>query len=407
MQKVSLMIVLAQWKNELVKKLFQATDLISRNCQIRVNHPGLPTGLIFPTLEDIDASLYRWRAENYPNLPKTLQDLMIPDAWKLNNQNLRIFEYEINESNCVSSSDIDQLAQRFDKPDVVQAIILTGSYARNEAGSHSDIDLVRFVSTGSNLLDDGTYVHEKKILINLLIVEPEEYTKWFTDPCEAIKWIAGIRIARAIIDRENFFINGLQTSPRSLMPGSRRGLVAPQNTFLESIIRKCSGAHNAFVLSNAEIVDYPIVYSNDGFTKLSGYLRTDLLSKSSTCNFMYGELTNAETQTKIHDALENCHIEQVEVLLYKKNKTPIWVFMQIAPITNERDVVVLYLCTFTDITALKQPIEIEDAKTSLSKFARIAKSVTRNRSILMNFAAPTTKSITIDPTKPSHLPNVC
>ncbi|CAF3405698.1 unnamed protein product [Rotaria sp. Silwood1] len=190
------------------------------------------------------------------------------------------------------------------------------------------------------------------------------------------------------------------------MPGSRRGLVAPQNTFLESIIRKCSGAHTAFVLSNAEILDYPIVYSNDGFTKLSGYLRTDLLSKSSTCNFMYGELTNSETQSKIRDALENCHIEQVEVLLYKKNKTPIWVFMQIAPITNERDAVVLYLCTFTDITALKQPIETEDTKSGLSKFARIAKSVTRNRSILMNFAAPNAKSITIDPTKPSHLPNL-
>jgi hypothetical protein len=76
---------------------------------------------------------------------------------------------------------------------------------------------------------------------------------------------------------------------------------------------------NAFIVSNAQIVDYPIVYSNDGFTKLSGYLRTDLMNKSSTCNFMYGELTNAETQTKIRDALENCHIEQVEVLLYKKN----------------------------------------------------------------------------------------
>jgi len=43
----------------------------------------------------------------------------------------------------------------------------------------------------------------------------------------------------------------------------------------------------------------------------------------------------------------------------------------------------------------------------LSKFARIAKSVTRNRSILMNFSAPNTKSIHIDPTKPSQLPNVC
>ncbi|CAF0973590.1 unnamed protein product [Adineta ricciae] len=190
------------------------------------------------------------------------------------------------------------------------------------------------------------------------------------------------------------------------MPGSRRGLVAPQNTFLESIIRKCSGAHTAFILSNAQIVDYPIVYSNDGFTKLSGCLRTELMNKSSTCNFMYGELTSTETQTKIRDALENCHIEQVEVLLYKKNKTPIWVFMQIAPITNERDTVVLYLCTFTDITALKQPIETEDSKTGLSKFARIAKSVTRNRSILLNFAATNTKSIVIDPTKPSQFPNL-
>lgn len=75
----------------------------------------------------------------------------------------------------------------------------------------------------------------------------------------------------------------------------------------------------AFILSNAQIVDYPIVYSNDGFTKLSGCLRTELMNKSSTCNFMYGELTSTETQTKIRDALENCHIEQVEVLLYKKN----------------------------------------------------------------------------------------
>ena len=81
--------------------------------------------------------------------------------------------------------------------------------------------------------------------------------------------------------------------------------------------------------------------------------------------------------------------------------------MQIAPITNERDTVVLYLCTFTDITALKQPIETEDIKGGLSKFARIAKSVTRNRSILMNFTTPNARSIGIDSTKTSQLPNVC
>ena len=36
--------------------------------------------------------------------------------------------------------------------------------------------------------------------------------------------------------------------------------------------------------------------------------------------------------------------------------------MHIAPITNEKDVVVLFLCTFMDITAFKQPIEDDSAK---------------------------------------------
>lgn len=48
----------------------------------RVEHPSLLTGLFFPTLQSIDSSLYRWRAENYPNLPKTLADLDIPEEWK-------------------------------------------------------------------------------------------------------------------------------------------------------------------------------------------------------------------------------------------------------------------------------------------------------------------------------------
>jgi potassium voltage-gated channel Eag-related subfamily H member 5 len=43
--------------------------------------------------------------------------------------------------------------------------------------------------------------------------------------------------------------------------------------------------------------------------------------------------------------------------------------MQIAPIKNERDLVVLFLLTFRDITALKQPIESEDSKGG--KFLKI------------------------------------
>ena len=36
-----------------------------------------------------------------------------------------------------------------------------------------------------------------------------------------------------------------------------------------------------------------------------------------------------------------------------------WLLLQISPVKNERNTVVLFLCTFRDITALKQPIEEE------------------------------------------------
>lgn len=36
--------------------------------------------------------------------------------------------------------------------------------------------------------------------------------------------------------------------------------------------------------------------------------------------------------------------------------------MHVAPIRNERELVVLFLLTFRDITALKQPIDADDPK---------------------------------------------
>ena len=52
--------------------------------------------------------------------------------------------------------------------------------------------------------------------------------------------------------------------------------------------------------------------------------------------------------------------------------TPLWLFLQISPVKNERDVVVLFLCTFRDITALKQPIE-DDSKGAYDESFTIIK----------------------------------
>lgn len=76
--------------------------------------------------------------------------------------------------------------------------------------------------------------------------------------------------------------------------------------------------------------------------------------------------------------------------------------MHISPIKNERDVVVLFLCTFRDITALKQPIE-DEAKdvgvAGLSKFARLARSVTRSKasisSSFVSSSVPTKSAVNV------------
>ncbi|XP_071440643.1 potassium voltage-gated channel protein eag isoform X3 [Hetaerina americana] len=178
------------------------------------------------------------------------------------------------------------------------------------------------------------------------------------------------------------------------MPGGRRGLVAPQNTFLENIIRRSSSQpDSSFLLANAQIVDFPIVYCNESFCKISGYNRAEVMQKSCRCSFMYGELTDKETISRIDEVLEKQLHDQFEILLYKKNKTPLWLLLQISPIKNERDLVVLFLLTFRDITALKQPIETDDSKGGLSKFAKLARSVTRSRSVLVSQFS-------------SHLPNI-
>ncbi|XP_029663787.1 potassium voltage-gated channel protein eag [Formica exsecta] len=127
------------------------------------------------------------------------------------------------------------------------------------------------------------------------------------------------------------------------MPGGRRGLVAPQNTFLENIIRRSSSQpDSSFLLANAQIVDFPIVYCNESFVKISGYNRAEVMQKSCRCGFMYGELTDKETIARIEECLEGQIHDQFEILLYKKTKTPLWLLLQIAPIKNERDLVVLF-----------------------------------------------------------------
>ncbi|XP_069552725.1 voltage-gated delayed rectifier potassium channel KCNH5-like [Brachyistius frenatus] len=180
------------------------------------------------------------------------------------------------------------------------------------------------------------------------------------------------------------------------MHGGKRGLVAPQNTFLENIVRRSS--ETSFLLGNAQIVQWPVVYSNDGFCKLSGYHRAEVMHRSSTCNFMFGDLTDKKTIDKIRQTFDNYESNFYEVLLYSKNRTPIWLYMHVAPIRNENDKVVLFLCTFRDITLFKQPIEDESTR-GWTKFARLTRALTNNRNVVQQLPPLNTTEVSHKPSR--------
>ncbi|KAH1009515.1 hypothetical protein HUJ04_001858 [Dendroctonus ponderosae] len=101
---------------------------------------------------------------------------------------------------------------------------------------------------------------------------------------------------------------------------ARRGLLAPQNTFLDTIATRFDGTHSNFVLGNAQVPTlYPIVYCSDGFCELTGFTRAQIMQKACACKFLFGPETKEEHKTQIDKALESKNELKLEVIFYKKN----------------------------------------------------------------------------------------
>nr|XP_053646489.1 potassium voltage-gated channel subfamily H member 8-like [Cherax quadricarinatus] len=135
---------------------------------------------------------------------------------------------------------------------------------------------------------------------------------------------------------------------------ARRGLLAPQNTFLDTIATRFDGTHSNFVLGNAQVPSlYPIVYCSDGFCELTGYARAQIMQKGCACKFLYGPETLEDQKIAIDKSLESKTELKIEVIFYKKNGSSFWCLLDIVPIKNEKREVVLFLASHKDVTNSK------------------------------------------------------
>ncbi|XP_038608916.1 potassium voltage-gated channel subfamily H member 3 [Tachyglossus aculeatus] len=133
-----------------------------------------------------------------------------------------------------------------------------------------------------------------------------------------------------------------------------RGLLAPQNTFLDTIATRFDGTHSNFVLGNAQVRGvFPVVYCSDGFCDLTGFSRAEVMQRSCACSFLYGPDTSELVRQQIRKALDEHKEFKAELILYRKSGAPFWCLLDVVPIKNEKGEVALFLVSHKDISDTK------------------------------------------------------
>ena len=104
----------------------------------------------------------------------------------------------------MNTPDFRAIAAQFATQEVA-AIALMGSFARNDAGTFSDVDIVRFHWRNDTRQAESTTHFIRGALVVVSDVVPSQVEDWFTKPEQATTCIAGLRSARTLRDEEGYF----------------------------------------------------------------------------------------------------------------------------------------------------------------------------------------------------------
>ncbi|XP_051543749.1 potassium voltage-gated channel subfamily H member 2-like [Myxocyprinus asiaticus] len=126
----------------------------------------------------------------------------------------------------------------------------------------------------------------------------------------------------------------------------RRGHVAPQNTFLDTIIRKFESQSRKFIIANARVENCAIIFCNDGFCHMCGYTRAEIMQKPCTCNFLYGPHTKRLAIAQMAQALLGSEERKVEIVLYRKDGACFLCLVDVVPVKNEDGIVIMFILNF-------------------------------------------------------------
>ncbi|XP_075465323.1 voltage-gated inwardly rectifying potassium channel KCNH7 isoform X3 [Ascaphus truei] len=166
----------------------------------------------------------------------------------------------------------------------------------------------------------------------------------------------------------------------------RRGHVAPQNTFLGTIIRKFEGQNKNFIIANARVQNCAIIYCNDGFCEMTGFSRPDVMQKPCTCDFLHGPETKRHDIAQIAQALLGSEERKVVVTYHHKDGSTFPCTTHIIPVKNQEGIAMMFIMNFEYVEKIETP-------GSPEKLSQILPVKTENRK-LFGFRLPSLRLLT-------------
>ncbi|MEG4497397.1 EAL domain-containing protein [Microcoleus sp. F10-C6] len=117
---------------------------------------------------------------------------------------------------------------------------------------------------------------------------------------------------------------------------------------LQTMERAIESSSNGIVITDATLADNPIIYVNPSFERITGYRRDELIGKN--CRFLQGSGTNSASVKKLRTAIEEGREAQVILRNFRKDRSPFWNELSIAPVYNSRRHLTHFIGVQTDIT---------------------------------------------------------
>ena len=103
---------------------------------------------------------------------------------------------------------------------------------------------------------------------------------------------------------------------------------------------------HGLVVADATVPDYPIIFVNSSFERLTGYNLNEVVGRN--CRFLQGPDSDLESVQQMREALASKVSCEVDLINYKKNGEPFWNHLSLFPFFSDQGDLIRYVGIISD-----------------------------------------------------------